>query len=161
VRHRSGSKSFRLWSALEARRRIADERGAAAVEFAIVVSLFFLLVFGIIDFGMGFQQWNATSNAAREGARKAAVDPSVADIEARVRQSVDYLDQSRISVTITCAPGGGPTFGPCPSSDSWAQGDIVKVTVDYSYRFITPLGAMIGMGSSMNLHADSEVRFEG
>ncbi len=37
----------------------------------------------------------------------------------------------------------------------------MKVTVDYSYRFITPLGAMIGMGSSMNLHSESEVRFEG
>jgi Flp pilus assembly protein TadG len=161
VRHRSGPKSFRRWTAPEARRRIADERGAAAVEFAIVVSLFFLLVFGIIDFGMGFQQWNATSNAAREGARKAAVDPSIADIEARVRDSVPYLDQSRLSVAVTCAPGGGPTYGPCPSSDSWTEGDLVKVTVDYGYRFITPLGAMIGMGSSMNLHSESEVRFEG
>jgi Flp pilus assembly protein TadG len=161
VRYRSGPKSSRHTSMPERRRGLADEGGAAAVEFAIVVSLFFLLVFGIIDFGMGFQQWNATSNAAREGARKAAVDPSIPDIEARVRASVDYLDQSRINVAVTCAPGGGNTYGPCPSSDSWTEGDLVKVTVDYSYRFITPLGAMIGMGSAMNLHTESEVRYEG
>jgi Flp pilus assembly protein TadG len=161
VRHRTGPESTQPRRAPERRRGLAEESGAAAVEFAIVVSLFFLLVFGIIDFGMGFQQWNATSNAAREGARKAAVDPSIPDIEARVRESVNYLDQSRLSIQVTCAPGGGPTFGPCPSSDAWTEGDLVKVTVDYRYRFITPLGAMIGMGSDMNLHTESEVRFEG
>ena len=51
------------------RMRLRDDRGAAAVEFAIVAPLLFLLVFAIIDFGFGFHAWDATQNAAREGAR--------------------------------------------------------------------------------------------
>ena len=44
------------------------KHGAAAIEFAIVASLFFMLVFAIIDFGFGFHTWNGTAHAAREGA---------------------------------------------------------------------------------------------
>ena len=55
------------------RGKVGREDGAAAVEFAIVATLFFMLVFGIIDFGFAFHSWNNAANAAREGARKAAV----------------------------------------------------------------------------------------
>jgi len=43
-----------------------------------------MLVFGIIDFGFAFHSWNNAANAAREGARKGAVDPDIADIQARI-----------------------------------------------------------------------------
>ena len=59
----------RLTHAGSRRGRIHGERGAAAVEFAIVATLFFCLVFAIIDFGFAFHSWNNTANAAREGAR--------------------------------------------------------------------------------------------
>ena len=68
------------------RGKVGREDGAAAVEFAIVATLFFMLVFGIIDFGFAFHSWNNAANAAREGARKARrVDPDTADIQARGR----------------------------------------------------------------------------
>lgn len=139
--------------------RARDESGAAAVEFAIVASIFFLLVFGIIDFGFGFHTWNATANAAREGARRAAIDPNVTDITTYTRQSADFLNQSAMTVTVTCSRGGA--FGACPASSSWLEGDLVRVTVDYTYPFMTPLGSMVGLGSSLNLHSVSETRFEG
>ena len=66
------------------RGKVGREDGAAAVEFAIVATLFFMLVFGIIDFGFAFHSWNNAANAAREGARKAAVDPDIPHIELRV-----------------------------------------------------------------------------
>jgi Flp pilus assembly protein TadG len=50
-----------------------DERGAAAVEFAIVAALLFMLIFGIINFGLLWSQKNVYVGAAREGARFAAV----------------------------------------------------------------------------------------
>ena len=139
---------------------LRDERGAAAVEFAIVASLFFLLVFGIIDFGFGFHTWNGTANAAREGARKAAVDPDQAAIIARTKQSVNYLDPSRLTVSVTCSRGGAAFTG-CPGSSSWVEGDLVRVTVDYRYQYLTPLGSMVGLGNDLNLHSISEARFEG
>jgi Flp pilus assembly protein TadG len=54
--------------------RRARERGASAVEFALVLPIFVLLVFGIMEAGWLFAQQVEVRNAAREGARLAVVD---------------------------------------------------------------------------------------
>jgi len=141
--------------------RLSADRGAAAVEFAIVVPLLFLLIFGIIDFGFGFHAWDASENAAREGARVAAVDPNTADIIARVKNSTNFLNQSRLNVQITCSTNNGSSFGACAPASSWNEGDIIRVTVTYGYQFMTPLPRMIGLGSTLTETAISESRFEG
>jgi hypothetical protein len=51
----------------------ATERGASLVEFALVAPLLFVLLFGMIEFGWLFGQFNEVRHAAREGARYAAV----------------------------------------------------------------------------------------
>ena len=140
--------------------RIRGEQGAAAVEFAIVASIFFMLVFGIIDFGFGFHTWNATANAGREGARRAAVSPDVADITNRVRASASFLDLTKLTVTVSCARGNA-AFTTCPPSSSWVAGDFVRVTVDYRYSYITPLPVFVGLGNTLMLHSVSETTFEG
>jgi Flp pilus assembly protein TadG len=53
--------------------RFADDRGAAAVEFALVSVLLFTLLFGIIGFGFVLFAQQSALHAAREGARLAAV----------------------------------------------------------------------------------------
>jgi Flp pilus assembly protein TadG len=140
--------------------RLRGEEGAAAVEFAIVASIFFMLVFGIIDFGFGFHTWNATANAAREGARRAAVSNDVSDITSRVYASASFLDTTKMTVTVTCARGNGG-FSSCPPAANWQQGDFVRVTVDYTYSYITPLPAFVGLGQTLKLHSVSETTYEG
>jgi Flp pilus assembly protein TadG len=105
---------------------------AAAVEFAIVATLFFMLVFGIIDFGFAFHSWNNAVNSAREGARTAAVDSSVSDITARVRAAAATLDQAKLTVSVVCSQGGG-AFSSSSCGASLVEGDIVRVIVDYDY----------------------------
>ena len=148
--------------AVSRRGRVRGEDGAAAVEFAIVATLFFMLVFGIIDFGFAFHSWNNTANAAREGARKAAVDPSEADIKARTIASASTLDLSKLTVQVLCSRNNG-AFIACPvDPTAWLEGDIVRVIVNYQYNLITPIGSFVpGLGTSMNLHSQSESRFEG
>jgi hypothetical protein len=59
--------------ALPFRRRRRGERGAALVEFALVVPIFILLVMGIIDFANAFNDYNSVRQGVREGARQVVV----------------------------------------------------------------------------------------
>src|SRR6266511_6155918 len=55
------------------RDRISREDGVAAVEFAIILPVLALLLFGVLEFGRVWRQYQVFEGAAREGARCAAV----------------------------------------------------------------------------------------
>jgi Flp pilus assembly protein TadG len=139
------------------RSRFHGERGTVAVEFAIIAPLLIILVLGILEFGFGYHAWDVTQNAAREGARVGAVDGNVSDIIDRVRGTSGILDQDQLQVTVACAPAGGGSFGAC----AWLEGDIVRVTVVYTYDYITPLPGWVALGDQVVLRSVSEARFEG
>lgn len=63
--HRSGARA--------SRGRSRGQRGAALVEFALVVPIFVLLVMGIVDFGNAFNDYNSLRQGVREGARQVVV----------------------------------------------------------------------------------------
>jgi len=50
-----------------------SQRGAAYVEFAMVLPFFLAFVMGIVEFGRGFNIYHNLTNACREGARQAAM----------------------------------------------------------------------------------------
>lgn len=56
--------------------RWRDDRGATIVEFALASILFFMVIFGIVNFGLAIWQYNLVSNVAQEGARWASVRSS-------------------------------------------------------------------------------------
>lgn len=88
------------------------EEGAAAVEFALVLVLFLTLVFGIIQYAFYFFQMQATTSAAREGARIAAV--GVSDCTAfrtQVRAKVTSVSPTSVGVTLGYDPGGATYQG--------------------------------------------------
>lgn len=84
-----------------------EERATSLVEFAIVAGLLFLLVFGIVDFGRVYLLYNNLTNAAREGARLAAVlSKSTADtvlvrqsVRAKIAGTAAQQDLGTVSVT--------------------------------------------------------------
>ena len=86
-------------------RRLRQERGASAVEFAIIGSLLLLILFGTIQFGITFNRYQGLQSAAREGARIGSLQATTRmDIINRVRDSVSIIQQSAIS-TGGCTPG--------------------------------------------------------
>ena len=143
------------------RGRVHDQRGVAAVEFALIFPVLVLLVLGIIEFGLGFHAWDATQNAAREGARLGAVDASPSNIRSRVRGTTDFLNQTNLSVTIQCQRDGGAFFTCSNDPSQWVEGDIVRVTVEYHYDYLTPLPRFVGLGPDMRMRSMAEARFEG
>ncbi|MGJ0484882.1 MAG: TadE/TadG family type IV pilus assembly protein [Methylomicrobium sp.] len=75
-----------------------DQRGAAMVEFAIIGLLFFMMLFGIIEFGRAFFTYNALLEATRRGARVAAVCPVDST-------GIDHVKE----ITVFDTPGGSST----------------------------------------------------
>lgn len=82
------------------------ERGAAAVEFALILPLLVMLVFGIVEFSILFNRQQGLHAAAREGARVAALPTSTqSQIRDKVRDALDGVlspaDAAAASISIS------------------------------------------------------------
>lgn len=124
-----------------------NNKGQALVETALVLPIILLILLGIIDFGLMFNNYLMVGNASREGARTAAVGATDSEITALVDDVAATLDASKITVTIT------------PSQVSRKKGDEVVVTVDYDYNMITPIISLIIPGP-LHLSSRSVMRVE-
>lgn len=104
-----------------------SRRGTAVVEFAVIAPLFFLLLFGIIEFGRALTVQQILTNASREGSRRAIVeDATVTEVQQVVD---DYLSGASIS---------GTTVNVSPSSlDSVGLGDPVRVTLSVPFSSVS------------------------
>ncbi len=86
------------------------EEGASAVEFAIIAPLLFMLVFGIISFGIAFMQLQTVRGAVREGARASAVGASASQVQTQVMNSAAGGIPTGTTVDLskaTCSSGVG------------------------------------------------------
>ena len=113
-----------------------QQRGQALVEFALVIPLFLLLIFAVIDFAWAFRNYAVVTNASREGARVGAVQGTESDITAATVSKSDGL-LTNADVSVSNAQG--------------AEGSSVVVTADYDYEYITPLGSIISLLSGSAL----------
>jgi len=138
------------------RRREKGEKGQAIVEFALLVPIFLILLFAIVDFGMGFYSWITVTNSAREGARIGAVQATEQQIIDRVHDTSDLINEDTnmdVFVTNSADTGGQP-------------GESVVVRVDYNYDLITPLASLVAflsgdiIGPTLTLSSTAEMRLE-
>ena len=109
-----------------ARDTAPGDDGAAAVEFALVSPILFLLLFGIITFGMVFAQQLSLTNAARQGARVAVVNSNqrtCGDLLAEVQGAAGTIGMAGedVSVTVERVRSGAVTTK-CPTSTSYTSG---------------------------------------
>jgi Flp pilus assembly protein TadG len=109
------------------RRKRRSRRGSAVVELAFTAPVLFLIVFGMIDVGRAVMVQNLITNAARDGARAAALDGATAET---IQQNVvDYLAASSV-------PGASATVSPNPLTNaSW--GDPVSCTVQIPFNSVS------------------------
>ncbi|WP_338748801.1 TadE family protein [Janibacter alittae] len=93
------------------------DRGAAAVEIAIILPMLLLVIGGIVDFGRFFFYEVTLTNAVREGARVAVVDDA-ADVELRVRTATNNMTGITV-VPGSCSPGGDVSVTATYPSFTW------------------------------------------
>jgi Flp pilus assembly protein TadG len=120
-----------------------DDSGAAAVEFALVLPILLVLVFGIIDFGRAYFTQNGLSNSARETVRVVALrgtDAASADaVIAAASATIPTDDIADIEVAVDgVAVAAGSTLTLC------TVGEPVTVTITEPFDFLTPLPGLAG-----------------
>ncbi|REE96811.1 TadE-like protein [Thermomonospora umbrina] len=104
------------------------DRGASAVEFGLVVPLMMLIVFATVDFGRLMFAQIIVTQAAREGARAAAVTGSEDAVDTRVNLAAEPLSGVTAGWSGPCPPDATPTV-------------TVSVSVVYSFDFVLlPMG---------------------
>jgi Flp pilus assembly protein TadG len=105
-------------------------------EFALVLPILALLLFGVIQFGIVFNNYITLTDAVRAGARKGAVGRHLSDppgaVEQTVRDAATDLRQSDLTVTVTPNPG-------------WTANAEVTVNATYPYQ-ISLLGLVVKSG---------------
>jgi Flp pilus assembly protein TadG len=122
--------------ALLKRRTWRDEQGAELIEFALVLPLLLLVMCGIFDYGFLFQRYEVLTNAAREGARLAAL-PGYLEPHVQARVNA-YLTAGGVPGTATTTlvyqpvTAGGRTF------------NLARVTVTYTHQYVF-LGPIMGL----------------
>ena len=100
----------------------ANERGTTIAEFAMVALIFFIMIFGIIEFGRLLYTHNALADATRRGVRYAVLHPGITDADKlKVKNEVVY------GVNGTFDDDGNPTSSPVISG---LTRDMVEVTFD-------------------------------
>lgn len=125
---------------------VGSDKGQSIVEFAMVVPMLVLILFGILECGRMFNCWLVAENAAREGARLGAVQASAADITTRVRAVSPTLETARTTVEVINAQG--------------APGTSVTVRVRYSFQFVVPLIARLFPSNPLVLTGETSMRLE-
>jgi Flp pilus assembly protein TadG len=118
------------------RRRHRDERGQTATEFAVVLPVFCLLLFGVIQFGIVFHNYITLTDAVRAGSRKAVVSRQSAtpeaDAVAAVKSAAANLDHSKLTIAVSPRP-------------PWARGSEVTVKATYPYK-VDLIGLVVAAG---------------
>src|SRR5438309_7192902 len=110
-------------------------QGQSLVEFAMLASMLFMLLFGILEFGRAAYYYSAVVNAAQEGARYGIVTgvntaAKRTAIISNTVQSAVFVDLDPSLVTISC-PGN--------ACGSVGAGSLFTVTVNYTFTAVTPL----------------------
>ncbi len=137
-------------------RYLRQQRGAVAVEFAIVASLFFLLLFAILEFSLMFWANLTMQHAVREGARyavtgRADLDPNE-EQQIRERAVVEKIRESSMGLYDRVCSVRNTDFG--------TPQNITTINIDCSWPIVTPLIGSFFTGGEYSFTVSATMRNE-
>lgn len=111
--------------------RSQTERGAIAVEFALLLPVFLLLLLGIMEFGRAYNAQVTLTNAARDGARVMAITNSATQARTAATDAASTLSPGLVTSDFTPAPGA------CPTGTAGATHATTTFTIKYQLSTLT------------------------
>lgn len=156
---------MRLYRACDA----GDERGAALVEFALVVPILLVLLMAMLDFGKAFNYWIDETQLASAGARWAVVNASpgqcpsgstATSLAAYIQCQADTKELRNGGTSSVANPARVCiSFPPVAGHSSPLVGDPVRVTVSVSYKWLPIIGQRISAVAT-TIRGESTMRLE-
>ena len=163
-------------------RKAVGHTGASTVEFALILPLFFILIFGIMDFGWYFFVQHTLQFSTREGVRLALVGRQLDDGEGGKlsrEESIITTIKDKVSLAIDPAklaiyifpvdsnyddPANWESYGGDEenpgSPDAGDPGHYMRVRTKYSYDFLTPMVGIYFPDGKISIQADATYRNE-
>lgn len=148
------------------RSRLAEARGTALVEAALITPLLLFLTLSIVDFGAMFYCYLALENGVAQASRFAVTGSVMNDpmnpgnplsrtdsIKSAMRQATPTLTIPDTEFTFSHLPAGGGAW----VGGTGGPGEIEKVTVNHPWTFMTPLIRPFFAGGTLNIQVESSM----
>ncbi|WDF32628.1 pilus assembly protein [Arthrobacter agilis] len=111
------------------------ERGAVAVELALVLPILILLMFGIIEVGRAYNAQVTLTSAAREGVRVVAIGKNDSAAVSRAILAAEVLNPDLTPSNINIARSAGGAVNTCAANST------VTMTITYTMTTLTGIAA--------------------
>ena len=141
------------------------ELGQSLVEFSMVLPIFLILIFGLVDFGRAFYAWMIVTEAAREGARAAAVQGDANTVNAQIYNSFCSVAGTPPPASKCAIDDSAGVFKITTGNIQGPRGQEATVDITYTFSFVTPISGILNMigGSALAtpaITAHSAMRLE-
>jgi len=150
-------------------RRLRDTQGGSLVEAALITPLLLMLTFGIIDFASMFYVYLALENGVSQATRY-AVTGNLKDDPMNPGTPLNRTDSIKLAMrqatpTLTLADSAFSFSNMAPGASSWTPGvggpgALEKVTVNYTWTFLTPLIRPFFPGGQLAIQVESSMKNE-
>ena len=124
---------------MKLKQNVKSEQGQTMTEFTLVVPVLLLVLFGIIQFGIVFNNYVTLTDAARAASRKGAVSRNEADPKGTC-EAAGYAAGANLQNP------GTDFIVTCTSSSGWAAGTPITVTATYPWS-INLVGFTLASGT--------------
>jgi Flp pilus assembly protein TadG len=147
-------------------RRLGDSKGANLVEAAIITPLLLLLTFSIVDFASMFYCYLALEHGVSQATRFAITGQQVSSGGTPIGREASIKAAMRDATPTLTIPDSAFSFSFMPmNGSSWSAGlgganDVGRVTVNYTWNFMTPLIRPFFTNGQINLRVQSTMKNE-
>ncbi len=136
-------------------RKWKNQQGASAVEFAVILPVLALILFGIVELSVLLYNKQVITNASREGARAGIVAPQPRVTPAAIETVVNHYCSTHL-ITFSASPvTASTTVTGYASGATWGTDLTVNVAYPYTFLYLSSLGF-----GPMDVTAQTTMRYE-